>query len=96
MELPKVISFQIPAKYKLHLHFLDGTQGIVDLAEYAGIGVMKLWDEGDNFFKATIAHGGRVIEWPNEIDMCVDSFYVTIRNISPEQWMNQETSHATT
>ena len=96
MEFPKVISLLIPEKYKLHLHFLDGTQGAVDLGEYAGNGILKSWDEDDNFLKAIISHGGRVIEWPNEIDMCVDGFYMKIKNISPEEWMNQEISHAST
>ena len=71
----KVTDLTVLEGLKLHLRFEDGTQGVADLSDLAGRGVMKAWDDRSEFAAARITEQGAV-EWPGEIDLCGDSLYL--------------------
>jgi hypothetical protein len=80
----KPIQIKALPNYKLWLRFSDGTEGEVDLSEFAGRGVFKLWDDYRAFEAVYIADDG-AIAWSEEIDMCPDSLYLRLTGKSPEK-----------
>jgi len=70
--------------FKLWLRFNDGVEGIADLSDLAGRGVMRAWDDRSVFDAVTITESG-AIEWPGEIDICADSLYLRVTGKQPEQ-----------
>jgi len=70
--------------YKLWLRFNDGVEGVADLSDLAGRGVMCAWDDQSVFEAVTITTSG-AIEWPGEIDLCADSLYLRVTGKRPEQ-----------
>lgn len=48
---PHLLSVQPAAKYKLHLRYDDGTEGVADVSHLAGRGVFQQWDTNDLFFR---------------------------------------------
>jgi hypothetical protein len=70
--------------YKLWLRFNDGVEGVADLSDLAGRGVMRAWDDRSVFDAITITESG-AIEWPGEIDICADSLYLRVTGKRPEQ-----------
>ncbi len=70
--------------YKLWLRYSDGTEGEVDLSEFAGRGIFKLWNEYGTFEKVYIGEHGQVA-WNDEIDMCPDALYLRLTGKTPEE-----------
>ena len=81
-------------RYQLYVHFSDGTEGVLDLAELAGKGVFKIWDEANLFEKVFIDEESKAITWPGELDIDTINAYCTINNISPENLLIPNTSYA--
>ena len=69
--------------YKIWIKYADGTQGEVDLSEYTGKGIFKKWDDYSFFEKVSIGSSGE-IKWDTNIDLCPDSIYMKLTNLSPE------------
>jgi Protein of unknown function (DUF2442) len=69
--------------YTLWLRYDDGTKGEVDLSEFAGRGVFKLWNDYDLFMKVAIGERGQLI-WNEELDMCPDALYLRLTGKAPE------------
>lgn len=69
--------------YRLFLRYSDGTEGVVDLSEYAGRGVFSVWNDYAVFEDVSIAPH-RAIEWGNHIDMCADALYMKMTGKLPE------------
>ncbi|HEV2830374.1 MAG TPA: DUF2442 domain-containing protein [Hanamia sp.] len=82
MQFPKIISVEAITKYKLKVHFNDGTQGMYELSDLAGQGVFKTWDIDNNFFKVFINKESGAISWPGEIDIDTINAYCAIKGIS--------------
>lgn len=95
MQFPKIISVEALKKYKLKVHFSDGTKGIYDVADLAGKGVFKIWDIDDNFFKVFINKESGAISWPGEIDIDTINTYCTIKGISPDKYFSNQMRYAT-
>lgn len=53
--------------FRLWLRYDDGTVGEVDLSEFAGRGVFKLWDDYEAFRNVRIGEHGELV-WNDEID----------------------------
>ena len=79
----KIIAVKPLPKYKIWIEFNDGTKGTVDLSQYAGRGVFKIWDEHGKFKKVRTTRSGE-IRWPNNIDMCPDSLYLILTKKNPK------------
>ena len=90
----QVTSVKPLGKYKIHVAFNDGTQGIYDLSDCAGKGVFKTWDEDDNFSKVFINKENGAITWPGEIDIDTLNAYFIINNISPEEYFHSQKKYA--
>ena len=71
----KVTLAQALPKYRLHVEFVDGTSGIVDMAHFlAGeCGVFKPLRETDTFMQAHVEHGA--VTWPGELDLAPDRMH---------------------
>ncbi|MDQ6609615.1 MAG: DUF2442 domain-containing protein [Bacteroidota bacterium] len=94
MDFPQLQEVKAIEKYKLFLAYSDGTSGYLDLSHVAGVGVFNYWETGDNFFKVyvnPILHG---ITWSDELDICPDAAYLTLKGITFEEWKAQNSSHA--
>lgn len=92
---PKIEKVEALSKYKLHVKFQDGVQGVLDLSDCAGKGVFSSWDEDDNFFTVFISSESGAITWPGEIDIDTYNAYCIIKGISPEDYFQQKEAHAT-
>ena len=95
MQFPKIISVEAIEKYRLKIHFKDGTVGMYDVADLAGKGVFKIWDSDDNFFKVYINKESGALSWPGEIDIDTLNAYCSIVGISPENYFQNQMDHAT-
>ena len=71
-------------QYKIWIKYSDETNGVIDLSNYVGKSIFKLWDDYDYFTKVYIGEGGR-IAWGNDIDLCPDVLYMKLTNRTPEQ-----------
>ena len=69
-------------KYRLHIRFADGVEGVVDLAHLVGKGVFALWNEPRAFEKVTIGPSGE-IRWSDRVDLCPDALYMQVTGKSP-------------
>ena len=94
MAFIKIISIKVIEKFKLHVLFSDGTEGIYDAGHLAGKGVFKSWDIDNNFHKVFINPDSGAITWPGEIDIDTIKVYTTIKGISSDYFLNSQ-PHAT-
>jgi len=92
---PKVISVTATQKYKIHLHFADGTQGDVDLSHLAGKGIFKQWETGDIFFNVHLDPETNAVVWNESLDVCADNLYLEIRGLTFDQFRSAQLVHAT-
>jgi len=84
MFIPKIIEAQPLDDYVIRLKFADGVTGEVDLSHLVGRGVIKFWDQYENFKNVTVVTG-RWLSWSDEIDMDADSLYLRVTGKSPEE-----------
>ena len=71
-------------KYRVWLRYDDGVEGQVDLADLAGRGVFRAWEDPEFFAAVRIgAHGE--IAWSEDIDLCPDAIYLRLTGKTPEQ-----------
>lgn len=64
-------------KYKIWIKYSDGNQGEVDLSEFVGRGVFKLWEDYSFFQKISLGSSGEIM-WDDQIDLCPDSIYMKL------------------
>jgi len=83
---PALISVRPTIKYKLHLHFADGTEGIVDISHLSGRGVFRQWDEEDLFFQVKIDPETNALVWNEMLDLDPDRLYLQIKGSNFEQY----------
>ena len=65
---------------RLHVRFVDGTEGMVDLAPLIhspGAGVFASIADPELFAQVLIEHGA--VTWPGEIDLTPDAMYAEIK-----------------
>lgn len=95
--MKRIISVQPLPGHQLKLRFNDGVEGVVDLSAEAGRGVFAAWRDASHFGAVKLAHGGRALEWPGEIDLCADALYLEVTGKQVEdiypQW-KPELAHA--
>jgi hypothetical protein len=93
----RITAVKVLAAHKLQLRFDDGVAGIVDLSADAGKDIFARWQAPGHFASVKIGHGGRSLEWPDEIDLCSDALYLEITGKTAAElfpdWLHQ-TTHA--
>lgn len=77
--------------FKLLLSFDNGEEGIADVSDLAGRGVLTAWNERSVFENARATPEGAV-EWPGNIDICGDSLYLRVTGKKPEQLFSRLSS----
>jgi Protein of unknown function (DUF2442) len=92
---PKLLRVRPLKKYTLWLVYADGTTGALDLSNFVGNGIFKRWEENGFFEKVFVGETG-AITWDEQLDICPNNAYLTIRNLSFEDWKNQAQNHYAT
>ena len=79
----------------LYVKFSDGTEGKVDLSEFAGNGVFVLWNNYSQFEKVKLGSSGELV-WNDEVDMDGLGIYMRLTGKKPEDILPKlrELSHA--
>ena len=83
--IPRVVDVRALEKYAIYVVFSDGMEGTVDLGHLAHKGVFQRWDKDDLFAQAHIDESG-AIAWNDDIDICPDSVWLKLANLTFEQW----------
>jgi hypothetical protein len=76
----RVTAVQALPCFKLHVRFVDGTQGVVDLSKQVhapNAGVFAALAEPTLFEQVFVEHGA--VTWPEEIDLAKDALYAQVK-----------------
>lgn len=76
----RVVAVETLPGLRLHVRFVDGTDGTVDLAalvQSPGAGVFAALADPSIFGQVHVEHGA--VTWPGEIDLAPDAMYVEIK-----------------
>jgi hypothetical protein len=95
--MKRINDVQVLPGHKLQLRFDDGVAGEVDLSTDAGKGIFGPWRDPGHFASVKIAHRGRALEWPGDIDLCADALYLEISGQTVEELFGKsqhESTHA--
>ena len=92
--IPKPIKVRSLKRYKLELTYSDGTTGIVDLSHLAHKGVFSIWEKADTFDKVYIDDETNAIAWNDEVDVCPDSLFFKLKNMTFDKWKETPLAHA--
>lgn len=80
----EIVSAHIVTRFKVHLIFSNGVDGVVDLGNLAGHGVFEAWLEPGFFEKMQLTPFGG-LSWPGELELCPDSLYLKLTGKEPEE-----------
>lgn len=72
---PRVSAVRALAPWKVWIRFTDGSEGIADLSDVAGVGVFKKWEDPAFWKSVYVDPESRTIAWPGGIDLCPDVLY---------------------
>lgn len=80
----KLVGVRPLGGYRVWLRYADGTEGEVDLSDFAGRGVFKAWTDRRVFESVEIDESGALV-WPGNIDLCPDALYLRLTGKKPEE-----------
>ena len=80
----RIVRIEALEDYRIRLWFVDGTEGVADLADLAGRGVFAIWANYETFRHAEIGPYGE-LRWGDEADLCPDSLYMRVTGKTPEE-----------
>jgi len=80
----KITEVKPVAGYCLAVEFADGVRGVVDLSDYAGVGVFAAWLTPGFFERVAITNEG-ALAWPGDLDLCPDAIYLRLTGKTPEE-----------
>ena len=80
----KVTSVKPLSGYCVDVAFDDGKHGVVDLSDYAGVGVFSAWLKPGCFEQVAITSDG-ALAWPGDLDLCPDALYMRLTGKAPEE-----------
>lgn len=81
--MKKLIEVKPLEDYNISVKYSDGIEGIVDLSNFVGKGVFKIWESYSEFQKVSIGESGE-LNWNDSIDICSDSIYLKVTGKNPE------------
>jgi hypothetical protein len=76
----RVVSVEFLPDFRLHVRFVDGTEGAVDLSaliQSPSAGVFASLVDPALFAQVFVEHGA--VTWPGEIDLAPDAMYAEIK-----------------
>ena len=76
----RVATVEALPDFRLHVRFVDGTEGMVDLTALVhspGAGVFASLADSALFAQVFVEHGA--VTWPGEIDLAPDAMYAEIK-----------------
>jgi len=76
----RVVAVEALPEFRLHVRFMDGTEGTVDLTpriHSPNAGVFAVLTDPAFFAQAHLEYGA--VTWPGEIDLAPDAMYAEIR-----------------
>ena len=79
----KVTTANPLSEYRVEVEFDNGKRGIVDLSDYAGVGVSEAWSN-PGFFEQISITGDGALAWPGDLDLCPDALYMRLTRESAE------------
>lgn len=79
----RVTSVKPLREFRVEVEFDDGAHGVVDLSDYAGIGVFEAWLRPGFFEQVSITQSG-ALAWPGDLDLCPDAVYMRLTGKRPE------------
>lgn len=93
---PKLLSVKALEKYRVHIQFEDGAEGILELSDFAGKEAFKLWDVDDNFNKVSINEESGAITWPGNLDIDTLTAWLTLKGLIYDEYKStlKKQSHA--
>lgn len=94
MIVKRIVKAHILHDQLVRLCFDDGGEGLVDFSTYPKTGVFHHWDDPEFFSQMKIAHQGRALAWPKEIDLCADSLWVEAGCGTPNEVFSPAQAHA--
>ena len=80
----EVVEVKSLPEYRIWVEFNDGVSGELDLSEYVGKPVFKMWDEPGYFEKVRVTSYGTVA-WDDDLEFCTESMYMDITGKSWEE-----------
>ncbi len=92
---PKPLMVKSLDNYKIWLKYSDDVEGELDLSHLAHKGVFNDWDENDLFSKVYISNETNAIAWNKIIELCPNSLYLELRNMTFREWEQTELEYAT-
>lgn len=84
--MERIVKIEAVEKYKIHVWFQDGVNGVVDLADLKDYEMFSLWNEGDGFFKVEIDEDTLAPTWPGGGDLDPLNLYLTIIGKSYDEY----------
>lgn len=82
--MPKPIEVRALPDYRIWLRYDDGAQGEVDLSDFAGRGVFRVWQDPAVFRAVKLGSHG-AIEWSPGLDLCPDAMYLRLTGKTVEE-----------
>ena len=73
----EIVEARPPEDFRLWVRFTDGVEGVVDLSDFAGRGVFRLWDDPAAFADLSVGASGEVI-WSDQVDIGPETIYLRV------------------
>jgi hypothetical protein len=84
--MEKIVEVKAIEKFKIHVWFQDGVNGVVDLSDMANFEVFKEWHIEDGFNKVEINPESEAPTWPGGGDLDPLNLYLTLIGRTYEEY----------
>ena len=85
-ELVQPVAVEPRDGYRIWIRYADGPEGEIDLSHLAGQGVFAAWNDRDYFEKVHVTEH-RSIAWDDRIELCPDTLYMELTDLTVEELM---------
>ena len=92
--ISKPIAVKALENFYLWIQFEDGIEGTIDLSPLTQKGIFHVLRDPSIFSSVYIDKISKAIAWDSELEICPDSIYLKLRNITFNQWREIPKSHA--
>ena len=75
--MPAPVAVKALEDYRIWVRFDDGTEGDIDLSDFAGHGVFEAWNDRA-FFEEVKIPEYEGITWPGDLSLCPDMLYMRL------------------
>ncbi len=87
--IAKPIQVNALENYSIWLKYSDNTEGKINLSHLLGKPIFNNWYNIDFFNKVHIDMETFAIAWDENIELCPNSLYLTLKGLSFEQWKSK-------